>query len=334
MSTVFVDGLRLDIAHRVRDRLAGAGLQVETATAFAALPTVTQTAKPAVAPVADGALAAGPDLGTANAVTGTKASIEVLRSLLVENGVEVLAPTDHGDPSGSAWTETGAIDHRGHDDGVRLVDYLDEEVDRIVTRVRGLLASGWQRVEIVTDHGWILLPGGMEKVHLPPATVEVKKGRCARLKSGATVDVPTVPWFWDQDVRIALAPGATCFEAGKEYEHGGVSPQECIVPRLTVTAGDVATAAGGPEIASVKWIGLLCRIELGGVPKDAVVDIRGLPADPSTSIAEEAKETSGMGRVSLMVPDEVLEGERAYIVLLSPEGQILAQRDVEVGKNL
>ena len=146
--------------------------------------------------------------------------------------------------------------------------------------------------------------------------------------------MPTVPWFWDQDVRIALAPGATCFEAGKEYEHGGVSPQECIVPRLTVTAGDVATAAGGPEIASVKWIGLLCRIELGGVLKDAVVDIRGLPADPSTSIAEEAKETSGMGRVSLMVPDEVLEGERAYIVLLSPEGQILAQRDVEVGKNL
>ena len=53
----------------------------------------------------------------------------------------------------------------------------------------------------------------------------------------ASVDVPTVPWFWDPDVRIALAPGATCFEANKEYEHGGVSPQECIVPRLTVTAG-------------------------------------------------------------------------------------------------
>ena len=46
-----------------------------------------------------------------------------------------------------------------------------------------------------------------------------------------------MPWFWDPDVRIALAPGVTCFEANKDYEHGGVSPQECIVPRLTVTAG-------------------------------------------------------------------------------------------------
>ena len=83
-------------------------------------------------------------------------------------------------------------------------------------------------------------------MELPAATTELKKGRCARLKDGAAVDVATVPWFWDPDVRIALAPGATCFEANKEYEHGGVSPQECIVPRLTVHAGAQA-AASAPQ---------------------------------------------------------------------------------------
>jgi hypothetical protein len=245
----------------------------------------------------------------------------------------VLGPTETGDPSRTAWTETGEIDHHGHDVGLRLVDYLDEEIERITARIRELLDAGWQRVEVVTDHGWVLLPGGLEKVELPPATTEVKKGRCARLKDGASVDVPTVPWFWDPNVRIALAPGVTCFEANKEYEHGGVSPQECIVPRLTVRAGSLAATTGGPEFTKVKWLGLQCRVEFAGVTDKAVVDLRGLPAEPKSSIAEHAKETSAAGKVSLIVPDEEHEGERAYLVLVGPDGQILAQREVVVGRN-
>lgn len=331
--TLFVDGLRLDVAHRVHDRLTSAGLAPVTTTSLAALPTVTQTAKPALVPVAAGALVAGPDLHPVNAATGTKASIQVLRALMADHGVQVLGPTDTGDPMGTAWAEAGEIDHVGHDVGIRLVDHLDEEVGRIVARIRELLDAGWQRVDVVTDHGWLLLPGGMEKVELPPAVTEVKKGRCARLKEGAEVGTPTVPWFWDQHVRIALAPGVTCFETNKTYEHGGVSPQECIVPRLTVTAGIAPAATGGPEITKVKWLGLLCRIELARVGSGVIADLRALPADPKTSIAEEAKETAGAGRVSLVVPDEEHEGERAHLVLVGPDGEILAQRDVVVGRN-
>jgi hypothetical protein len=251
---------------------------------------------------------------------------------MADNGVQVLSPTETGNPKGAAWAEAGEIDHRGHDVGARLVDHLDEEVGRIVARIRQLLDAGWERVDVLTDHGWVLLPGGMEKVELPPATTEVKKGRCARLKDGAVVEVPTVPWFWDPEVRIALAPGVTCFEANKEYEHGGVSPQECIVPRLTVTAG-AATTTGGPEFTKVKWLGLQCRIEFTGATDKVVVDIRGLPAEPKSSIAERAKETSSAGKVSLLVPDDDHEGERAQLVLVAPDGQILAQREVVVGRN-
>lgn len=330
--TVFVDGLRLDVARRVQERLVGAGLGVESANSLSALPTITQTAKPALMPTATGALGPGPDLYPANTTTGTKASIQVLRALLSENGVEVLGPTETGDPLGTAWAEVGELDHRGHDMGIRIVDHLDEDIDRIVARIRELIDAGWDRVHVMTDHGWMLLPGGMEKVELPPATTEVKKGRCARIKDGATVEVPTVPWFWDPDVRIALAPGAMCFEANKEYEHGGVSPQECVVPRLTVRPG-VTTAIGGPEFTKVKWLGLQCRVEYSGVSDKVVVDLRGLPAEPSSSIAEKTKETSSTGKVSLLVPDEDHEGERAHLVLIAAEGQILAQREVIVGRN-
>jgi hypothetical protein len=332
--TVFVDGLRLDVAHRVHDRLAGAGLDVATTTSLAALPTVTQTAKPALIPTAAGALAAGPDLHSANAVTGTKASIQVLRTLMADNEVQVLGHTEVGDPSGTAWAEAGEVDDRGHNFGCRLVDYLDDEVDRIAARIRELLDGGWRRVDVLTDHGWLLLPGGMEKVELPPATTVVKKGRCARLKDGATVDAPTVPWFWNQDVRIALAPGVTCFESNKEYEHGGVSPQECIVPRLTVKAGAAPMPTGRAEITKVKWLGLQCRVEFSGASGKVLVDIRGLPAEPKSSIAEQAKgTTTSAGKVSLVVPDEDHEGERAHLVLVAQDGQILAQREVVVGRN-
>jgi hypothetical protein len=331
--SLFVDGLRLDIAHRVRARLNAVGLDSLLTASASALPTVTQTAKPALVPVQEGALTAGPDLHPANAATGTKATIQVLRTLMTENQVQVLGPLETGDPSGTAWSEAGEVDHRGHDLGMRLVDYLDEEVERIVARIRELLGAGWQQVDVVSDHGWILLPDGMEKVQLPVAATEAKKGRCARLKDGAHVDVPTVPWFWDPDVRIALAPGVSCFEANKEYEHGGVSPQECIVPRIAVTAGTVEQPTGGPEIVAIKWLGLLCRIEFSGVADGVVVDLRALPGDPSTSIAEEAKETTRAGKLSLVVPDEDHEGERAHVVLIGDGDRILAQREVTVGKN-
>ena len=331
--TVFVDGLRLDVARRLEERLAGAGFDVAATTSLAALPTVTETAKAAIIPAAEGVLGPGPDLYPANAVTGTRASIQVLRSLMADHGVRVLGATEVGDPGEPAWTEAGEIDHRGHDLGVRLVEYLDDEVARIAGRIRELLDAGWAKIEVVTDHGWILLPGGMEKVELPAATAELKKGRCARLKDGAIVDVPTVPWFWNPDVRIALAPGATCFEANKEYEHGGVSPQECIVPRLTVAAGAHAGGAAAPEFTKVKWLGLQCRVEFTGVTGKVTVDLRGLPAEPASTIVEQTKDTTTDGKVSLFVLDEEHEGERAHLVLVSPDGSILPQRDVVVGKN-
>ncbi len=330
--TVFVDGLRLDVAHRLADRLAGAGLGVEVGTSLAALPTVTHTAKAALVPVADAALRAGPKLCAANS-NGAAAEIDVLRSLMAANGVQVLLGSDTGDPSGTGWTEAGTLDESGHRTGARLAQFLDGDVEGIAGRIRGLLDAGWARVDVVTDHGWILLPRGMEKVELPVATTAAKKGRCARLKPGASVDAPTVPWFWDPEVRIAVASGITCFEANKSYEHGGVSPQECFVPRMTVTLGDAGRARGRPEILAVKWLNLLCRVEVDGVGDGVVVDLRAMPGDPRTSIAEAAQEAVGAGRISLIVPDEAHQGEGAFVVLVGADGKVLAQRDVTVGSN-
>ncbi len=329
---VFVDGLRLDVAHLLAERLEGAGTSVATAVELAALPTVTQTAKPVLVPIDQSLLGPGDALDVCRASSGATAGVQVLRSLLSEAGVQVLGPQETGDPSGRAWTETGEVDHKGHDLGVRLAHEIDDEVSRIARRIRELLEAGWSTVTVVTDHGWLLLPSGLPKNEgLPVAATVSKKGRCARVKDGASVDVPTVPWHWDKDVRIAVAPGISCFEANQTYEHGGVSPQECFVPRLTVTA-TAATPASRAEITTLKWRGLTLVVEFTDLPDGARVDLRRQAGDANSSIADLARVTGGTGKVILLVEDEDIEGEQAQLVIVV-DGTVLLQRETTVGQN-
>ncbi len=90
---VFIDGLRLDVAHLLVDRLKGAGASVSTAVGLAALPTVTQTAKPVLVPIDQSLLGPGDALDACRATSGATAGVQVLRSLLAEAGVQVLGST-------------------------------------------------------------------------------------------------------------------------------------------------------------------------------------------------------------------------------------------------
>lgn len=329
---VFVDGLRLDVAHRLRDRLAGARLDTDLSTGLAALPTVTQTAKPALVPIGQERLAAGTVLDARRAPDGPTADVRVLRGLMKDSGVQVLRGTEVGEPGGVAWTEAGEIDRRGHELGLRLAYEIDGEVQRIATRIEDLLSAGWKRVTVVTDHGWLLVPGGLPKNEdLPVSVTEAKKGRCARVKHGVEPVVPTVPWHWNRDVRIAVAPGISCFEANQTYEHGGVSPQECIVPRLTVSRRDGHTA--GMAVTSIKWRWLTLVVEFSGLPDGAKVDLRVSAGDARSSVAETAQVTGGEGKVLLLVGDPDLEGERVHLVFVAADGSLLLQRETTVGQN-
>ncbi len=330
---LFVDGLRLDVAHLLAERLEGAGAKVTTGVALAALPTVTQTSKPALVPISQSLLGPGDALDACRLSSGATAGVQTLRSLLSEAGVQVLTSHDVGDPSGRAWTETGEIDHKGHDAGPRLAREIGVEVTKIARRTRDLLDAGWSTVTIVTDHGWLLLPSGLPKNEsLPVAATITKKGRCARIKDGASVDIPSVPWHWDKDVRIAVAPGISCFEANQSYEHGGVSPQECFVPRLTVTASAAAVGSRA-EITSIKWRGLTLVVEFADLPDRAKVDLRRHAGDAASSIADLARMTSGTGKVILLVENEDLEGMSTQLVVVDADGTVLLQRETTVGQN-
>ena len=324
---LFVDGLRFDLAHRLGTMLEQRGIEVEVEPRLTALPSVTATAKPAISAAAS-ELAGGEGFETIVKATGSKVTAQLLRRLMGNVGFQILGTEELGDIAGRAWLESGSIDEYGHTHGWRVAHHAVAELRGLAERIVGLLEHGWQKVIVITDHGWLLMPGNLPKADLPEYLAEIRKGRCARLKEGSQTDQQVVSWHWDPTVRIAMAPSIHCYEAGKEYEHGGLSPQECVVPIITAT-GPVSYAA--VSISEVKWRRLRCNITIEDSPAGARVDIRTKVGDPTTTLTMGGKELGAEGEVSLFVEDADREDEAALVVLVGPDGSVLAQTSTIVG---
>ncbi|MBW7885131.1 MAG: BREX-1 system phosphatase PglZ type B [Caldilineaceae bacterium] len=327
---VFVDALRYDVGQQLISILQQQGMVCKGTWRLAALPTVTPTAKPAAAPI--GALVVGDgrtDLTPAAAESHTPIGIAQMRSLLADVGFQVLSGDELGDPAGIGWTELGAIDQHGHQHGWKLAHRLNEEMLLIRDRIAMLLNHGWREVIVTTDHGWLLLPGNLPKVALPIHASHLRKGRCAVLKDGADTDQQSVPWHWDKNVHIALASGIACYEDGKEYEHGGISPQECIVPLISVTK---AKSEFPPvKIENVSWRGLRCYVKLDAANADVTVDIRTQAGNAASSLAIEPKSPDSDGNVSLLVEEEDRAGSAVIVVVLAANGTVVSQMPTIVG---
>ncbi len=328
---LFVDGLRWDVAERLRSRLATRGWAVKDGWRWSALPSVTPTAKPAVSPVTD--MLSGdymaqefcPNVGA----TGKSVTTHSFRSLLGTVGVPHLGGDDTGDPSGSVWTECGDLDGYGHEQGWKLAWRVPEVLAELESRIGQLLSVGFKRVRIVTDHGWLLVPGGLPKTELPGYVADARWARCAMLKDGATPDVPTVPWYWNPHVAVAVAPGVSTFVAGAEYAHGGVTLQECVTPVLEVSSG--AAPVRRVTITALKWVGFRCQVQLEGDVDGCRVDVRTHAADAEKSIVGGSRTPDPSGLVKLLVSDDRHEGAAAHVVVLDDAQAVIAKRSTTVG---
>lgn len=323
---LFVDGLRFDLAYALKEMVEKGGQTPSIAFRYAALPSLTPTAKPGVMPIAD-ELLAGTEF-TPSTKTGASANITALRRIMEEKDIQVLDDNETGDPDGTAWTDCGNIDHEGHDKQIELPLIIPKELQRITNRIQELLNAGWQKVRVVTDHGWLFIPGGMDKTDLLPALTDVKKSRCARMHPDKTTNLATVPWHWDRNVVVALAPGITCFDSGKVYEHGGLSPQEVITPEIIIE-NESTGVTGRIQIKEMKWRGLRLKGEIEGAD-GLCVDIRVQPGNPETSLFDSQQKISG-GKFSAIVPDDSYEREEAFLVIADSDNVVLYQMKIIIG---
>lgn len=328
---LFADGLRWDLANKLVKLLQERGLSPQLVQHWAAQPTVTATAKPALAPLAAKlkGTTPGEDFLPNISETGQTLTPDRFKKLLEGEKIQYLSPGETGDTAGCAWTEQGEIDSLGHSLQAKLANRVQEQLDLIVERVESLLEAGWKEIHIVTDHGWLLMPGGLPKVSLPKYLTESRWSRCASIKDGSKVDCPTVPWYWNPTQHVAVAPGVSSFFDGNEYAHGGVSLQECLIPVINIKSNAKAGSATA-TILEVKWVGLRCKVTADASAQGMKVDLRTKINDPDSSLSQP-KTVAADGAASLLVEDDGLVGTPAVVVLIDSAGNVISKQASIVG---
>ncbi len=321
-AVVFVDGLRMDLGIALTEVLEKAGASATLDWRWTGFPTSTATCKPLASPVA-GLLRGGAELADLTPVTleGRTADHATLRKLMADQGWGFTADAPR------AWLETGTFDEDGHSLQVRLADQIELGLSKCATFILDLAKAG-RRVRVVTDHGWLLIPGGLQKAILDTAVVEGdgKRTRCARIKAGAPTSYDFASWSWNAEVRVAYATGAMSFYAGYDYAHGGISPQECVVPVIDVAPMGVSRAV---SITWAEWTGLRLKIEVAG-GADLRADLRLGTETSGASVLSVVRVLGERGDASMLVSDEY-EGRAVTLVVLDDADRVLAMRTLTVG---
>lgn len=332
---LFADGLRIDLGLKLQQLLEGRGLRVQLNQRWAACPTVTATAKPAVTPARDEITGQtlGEDFAPSFSSNGEAVQAKNLREALEAQEFQILGKGEFETPltdQAKGWLETGHIDTLGHQMEARLARQIPEELERLSERVLGLLNSGWKSVRIVTDHGWLFLPGGLPKVDLPKHLTESRWARCAVIAGASEPDVMKYPWYWNSSRFFATPPGCACFNKSPVYAHGGLSLQECFIPDLLVEhSGDTRIKA---SIETIDWKGLRCIVEARADGTGIQADLR-LKHPGGTSVISGIKPLTEEHRVSLLLEDDEHLASELILVLLDGEGNILAHQSTQVGSH-
>lgn len=327
---LFVDALRFELAVEFCERLQKFSIDSELSSGWTATPTLTPTAKPFCSPLAElvnaqsnftefrPQLKNGKDLQTA-----------VFRDALSEVGYTYVTSIKDIDIRKKIWMEIGDIDTKGHEDQSNMVKRIDELFEQFKETVLGAIDKGVTSIKVVTDHGWLLLPGGLPKQEILKDLTETRWGRCALMKEGAKTDLLHLPWHWNPSIYIAYAPGISFFKKNEEYAHGGISVQECLVPYIRIENKYKPSFTG--KIKSSKWVNLTCRIETEDAPDGYKIDIRTKASDPSTTILQAKKPKELIeGKCSVMANDDY-EGMAAHIVLMTKNEIIVDKTTTEIG---
>ena len=256
---VWVDALRFELGTELVEALRTVAEEVTLHAAVAAAPTITPVGMANLLPDAASALRVGLDGDRILVTVGATEVKDVAgRRDLLRARHGTIADLDLNDASQKGEKALArAIDDAG------LVLLRSQEVDAVgesgllsvawshFETVTNLLASvvarlaqaGVERVVISADHGFIALGQdvGSQRVVDPPAGAAGTVKRRVFIGRGgvpnpATVRVPLAACGVSSDLDVVVPRGLAVFRAGggRQFFHGGLSPQELVVPVIVV----------------------------------------------------------------------------------------------------
>ena len=333
-AVIFVDGLRFDCARILAQKLSAAGFITEEKYRWTGLPTITATCKPILVEAMLDASAQKKDAARYEALSSYefKKTLEKNNWQILGKNEAIPAPTrTEGKLKQKLWLEYGNLDELGHSQGWKLPKYIDSTLNEILNAIKEIFKAGWSSVQVLSDHGWLLSPMGLPKANLPACLSEGKWPRYATLKVGSNTDERTYPWYWDSGQQIAFAEGISCYRSGMEYAHGGLSIQECLLLDIKLQKPEGAQLLPTIQITDVKWTQMRCSIAIKGMGEGLFFDIRTAAGDAQSSVALSAKPIKSDQSASVVVENENLEGETAYIVILDQDKETISQIKTTIG---
>jgi hypothetical protein len=328
---LFVDAFRYELAKEFIQKLEkdSPGIKSFLYPSWSAIPSLTPTAKASVSPIV-GLVSVNSDCREFRPqLKNTKdLSTSAFRDALKTQGFEYLSKVSDIESGKKYWMEIGDIDTKGHQEQSALVRRVDELFDQIMEALDEIFDKGYQKVKIVTDHGWLLLPGGLPKTQLYADLAETRWGRCALIKEGAVTPLLHLPWRWNPSIFIAYAPGISFFKANEEYAHGGISIHECLIPEIILESK--SKPRDNAFIKSVKWVNLRCNVETEHAPDGYQLDVRTKATDEHSSIVISKNNVIAGNKGRVMVSEDA-EGKAATILLLDSHGVIMDKKLTTIG---
>lgn len=321
---LIVDALRLEAGHRLVEQLEGVA-DGRAEAAIAAVPTVTAVGMANLLPSAA-------DEGVGVEVDSDNLVVEVGGSRLtsvddrtadyrraagrvedhplrdwLDLGQKALAKRVAG--ADLVVVRSQEIDAAGESGMAGWWAQVDYTIERLALLVGRLANAGVAKVVVTADHGFLALGQPLDPSRcLPPPTGsgKVEHGR-AWVGSPSTVpDGCTVLPLSDLSIRssasIVVPDGMTVFgRSGSAFFHGGISPQEIVVPVVLLEPRPVSTALVEREVqvtvpgGRISAQAFSISVALAGSLLSSEVTVRITAAGPGT------------GQVARLVPGESVD---------------------------
>jgi hypothetical protein len=375
---VLVDALRFELGVDLVDRLRGLSASADIRSVVSAVPTITPVGMAAVLPGADTGFVINldakdrlePSIG-GTAIRSVRDRVQLLEhahgkvtDLRLDDVAQLANKELHRKIAGASLVlvRSTEIDADGETDLLAASwAGFGATLSVLHTAVAKLLHAGVRKVVITADHGFLAVRQvGEDRRIDKPATGTGELHRRAWIGRGgtaspSTVKIPLAAFGIGGDLDIITPRGLGVFASagGLQFFHGGLSPQELVVPLITVEADEETadplyainlSVAGGRITSGVLAVTLTMtgdlftresavRLQLVGDGRVVGVVVGGDGYDSETSTITATVDEPRV--VSLQVTANLVSGSIAKLETLdAATGVRLAALEIDVAAHI
>lgn len=243
----YIDALRFDLAKELAQRLREADYDVAENVYIGCLPSQTEFGMGALTPGKPYEFKILMENGELKArKKGRTLSTDGRKQLLIDEGWQITTDLENGWESPRVAYFDLEIDKYGENELDKIEAKISTRVEELYKLIQDRLErGGWQRIYIVTDHGFMLLPEGatIGGISPPNGVSEINRrwisGGKLENSYGVVINKnKSGMGYLDTKVKLLVDPFQRFRKQGisdSRYYHGGALPQEFILNFIEVT---------------------------------------------------------------------------------------------------